>query len=340
MTEKGNIGLKINFDGKEVSETRMTVNNDDQEAFSSAYGEVHPKKDEYALQILGDINKEVSFHADKDLNFNFGALSFPKGAVVKHRNTAKIDFIKGAAWSKLENFETVVNLQDEGNCIFFVLYNLSFATPARPEKFHLRIRTTFTDKTPHIPMTTATSNPGDSVALSAYFIWQGVCKTSYKFGLEYKNEGEALSIDGAEADPHYVQAMEAMQLPSTGIVHLPKITTPVVLNTGGEWKTFGFNFKVKVECQKTILVLYNVNLKIGGKTLSTRVRFGNKFSKKTVMTTSGSEYGHISGFTAKPLKEGEYDIELEYKCDAEGTFTPDQDETDSQVALLQIVLFD
>ena len=72
--------------------------------------------------------------------------------------------------------------------------------------------------------------------------------------------------------------MVAFQLPSTTKLITAEATKSIALTTKGEWKSLGLKKKVNLDRQRTILIMYNVNLKINNEAFSVRLRINKKFN--------------------------------------------------------------
>jgi len=69
--------------------------------------------------------------------------------------------------------------------------------------------------------------------------------------------------------------MVAFQLPETTIVHSTHAEKNISLSTKGEWKSLSTNIKIKLEKQKTVLITYNINIKVNNDAFSVRLKIVN-----------------------------------------------------------------
>ena len=165
-------------------------------------------------------------------------------------------------------------------------------------------------------------------------------KMDYKFegeGKKYNKFLENLTIDDF-TDAHYTQSMIAFQLPENTVVNNFILDKSLPLNTQGGFKPMGLNASINLGEAKTILILFNVNLKADGEIFTVRLRMGNKFNRKSVMSMKDLNYGRAFGYVVRVLKKGSYTFDLDFKSDSKSSFNPET--ADSQNASLQIVEMD
>jgi len=156
--------------------------------------------------------------------------------------------------------------------------------------------------------------------------------------IDYKYEGEEdLSVNDF-TDAHYTQAMAAFQLPDNTVVNNFVLDKALSLNTQGGFKPMGLAASLTLEQTKTVLFVFNVNLKADAGVFTVRLRMGNKFNKKSVVSVKDNNYGRAFGYVIRVLKKGSYTFDLDFNSDSKSTFTPEA--SDSQVASLQIVEMD
>lgn len=110
------------------------------------------------------------------------------------------------------------------------------------------------------------------------------------------------------------------------------------LNSGGTYKVFGLKANVNLEKKKTILINYNVNLKVEKAFLSVRLKMGDRFNKKSILSVKDLTYGRASGYVVRVLQQGNYTFDLEYKSDSDTNFIPET--ADAQVVSMQIIEMD
>ena len=132
--------------------------------------------------------------------------------------------------------------------------------------------------------------------------------------------------------------MVAFQLPENTIVNNYVLDKSFSLNTGGGFKPFGMNASVNLETNKTVLIIFNVNMKADGGSFTVRLRMGNKFNRKSVISVKDLSYGRAFGYVVRVLKKGTYTFDLDFNSDSKSTFNPGT--ADSSVASLQIIEMD
>jgi hypothetical protein len=139
-------------------------------------------------------------------------------------------------------------------------------------------------------------------------------------------------------DTHYSQSMVAFQLPDDVVVNNYSLDKSVNLDTQGNYSSFGLNVNLLLDKDKTVLFIYNVNLKVEGSVFTVRLRMGNKFNRKSVMSMKDIMYGRASGYVLRVLKKGSYNFDLDFKSDSKNSYNPET--ADSQNVSLQIIEFD
>ncbi len=72
--------------------------------------------------------------------------------------------------------------------------------------------------------------------------------------------------------------MVAFQLPESARVLTAKTEKPVPLQTNGEWKSLNCKFKLIVDKEKTVLIMYHLNVKVDNHQFSVRLRVNQKFN--------------------------------------------------------------
>ncbi len=112
----------------------------------------------------------------------------------------------------------------------------------------------------------------------------------------------------------------------------------ISLNTNSGFKTFGLNVNLNLTKNKTVLFIYNVNLKTDGAKFTVRLRMGNKYNRKSVLTVKDLSYGRGTGYVVRVLLKGNYTFDLDYFTDSKNLFNPET--TDSETVSLQIVEMD
>lgn len=139
-------------------------------------------------------------------------------------------------------------------------------------------------------------------------------------------------------DAHYSQSLVAFQLPENTVVNNYLLDKSLVLNTQGGFKPMGLNASLNLETNKTILIVFNVNLKSDGGFFTVRLRMGNKFNRKSVLSVKDINYGRAFGYVIRVLKKGNYTFDLDFSSDSKSMFNPDT--KDSSNASLQIIEMD
>lgn len=132
--------------------------------------------------------------------------------------------------------------------------------------------------------------------------------------------------------------MTAFQLPEGTIVTNYLLEKSINLDTKKGFKSFGLNANLNLEKAKTVLIIYNVNLKVDGEYFSIRLRQGNKFNRKSVISVKNLTYGRGQGYTVRVLKKGTYNFDLDYKSDSKTKY--EHELADSQIVSMQIIEMD
>jgi hypothetical protein len=129
--------------------------------------------------------------------------------------------------------------------------------------------------------------------------------------------------------------MVAFELPEKTVVNNFALDKSLNLNTNGGFKAMGLNANLNLTADKTVLFLFNVNLKADGGKFIVRLRMGNRFNRKSVVTVQDLTYGRASGYVVRVLKKGSYTFDLDFSCSSKSVFNPET--SDSSVASLQII---
>ena len=79
-------------------------------------------------------------------------------------------------------------------------------------------------------------------------------------------------------DKKYTQSMIAFQLPESTIVNTAETTIQVKLNSKIEWASLGCSYKLTVANEKTIMILYKINLFVDNADISTRLRIEKRYN--------------------------------------------------------------
>lgn len=125
----GKLNLKINFDNRDIPESRQGLGDIKNGAVTGAFGENYqPKSDDVSIKILYDATVEGGLNSDgKEMNFVFGGITFPSGGVYKHVNSNNLTFGKSDTWNNIENFTLTVNHNGEREeAYYLIMYNFSF----------------------------------------------------------------------------------------------------------------------------------------------------------------------------------------------------------------------
>ena len=132
--------------------------------------------------------------------------------------------------------------------------------------------------------------------------------------------------------------MVAFQLPEGTLVNNYLLDKSMTLDTKGGFKSFGLNANLNLDKDKTVLIIFNVNLKADGEYFSIRLRMGNKYNRKSVITAKDLTYGRGQGYVVRVLKKGNYIFDLDFKSDSKGNFNPET--ADAQIVSMQIIEMD
>jgi hypothetical protein len=130
----------------------------------------------------------------------------------------------------------------------------------------------------------------------------------------------------------------AFQLPENTIVKTYYLDKTISLNTNSGFKPFGLNVNLNLTKSKTVLFIYNVNLKTDGAKFTVRLKMGNKYNRKSVLTVKELSYGRGTGYVVRVLLKGNYNFDLDYNTDSKNIFNPET--PDSQTVSLQVVEMD
>jgi len=153
--------------------------------------------------------------------------------------------------------------------------------------------------------------------------------------VEYKYEAEENLMVTDFTDAHYTQSLIACELPPNTVINNFAVETAFSLDTGSGYKPMGINATLNLTKKKTVLFLYNVNIKTDGGHFAVRLRMGNIYNRKSVMSVKDLTYGRAFGYVVRVLKKGIYTFDLDYSSSSKNSFNPDT--SDASVASLQIV---
>jgi len=153
--------------------------------------------------------------------------------------------------------------------------------------------------------------------------------------MEYKYEADEDMLINEFTDSHYTQSMVAVQLPKSTVVHNYGLDKSLSLDSNGGFKSVGLNASLTLEVQKTILILYNTNLRVDGTYFSLRLRMGDKFNRKSILAMKDVNYGRGFGYVVRVLKPGTYSFDLDINTDSKSKYSPET--ADTQNISMQIL---
>jgi hypothetical protein len=331
-----NAYFKLSYANREVPESRQAIGSTTLATLTGAFGEVYePKKnDDVELQVLYDAtgNGTVSTNSGEQ-NFSYGAITLPRGEVFKKINSGLMEFHKSETWNLIPNFDLNIKYVSKNPSHFLIMYNLAFPVP---RKYTLETRLRLGKNS--IAETAVACGPTDIIGVHSGIVLQ-VPPGSTNLALEYKYDGEAVELNDF-TDAHYIQSITAFQLPANTEVKNFKLDKPYVLDTSKEWKGFELDGEIQLLKKKTVLILYNINLKVDNAIFAARVRIGNKYNKKSIFTVSGQTFANAQGYVVKVLKPGKYTFDIDFKSNSQNIFDPANSELDGQVVSMQLVLLE
>jgi hypothetical protein len=337
MEKPGNAYFKLNYAGREMAESRMPVGNATVATLTSGFAEVYDPKgeqDKVKLEVLYNTqyNAKVQTGGGEE-NFSFGALTLPEGSVFKKTNSANLEFHKSAKWNVISNFDLTINHHKKKDAYYFIMFNLGFPLPGT---FTLETRLKVGKSS--LTETSAVCGPTNIIGLHSGIVIKIQPGTSL-VSAEYKYDGDSLTIQDF-TDSRYSQSFTAFELPENTVVKNYKISKPVVLNTNGEWRGMGFDANLELSKKQTVLILYNINLRVDDAYFSARVRVDTVFKKKSTFAISDQTFAFGQGYVASIMKPGKYNLDIDFKSNSKNTFNPETVEVDGQVANMQIILLD
>lgn len=335
-SKPANAFFKMNYAGREIPESRQAIGSTNLATLTGAFGEVYnPKSDDsIPLEVYYDVTENGSVLSDSgEQNFSFGVITLPEGQVFKKINSGLIEFHKSETWNLLSNFQLTIKNSEKTPSYFLIMYNLAFPIPGQ---FTLETRLQLNKNL--LPETSVTCGPTNIIGSHTGVVVQ-IQPGNTNLNLEYKYNGDSVQLQDF-TDNHYVQSITAFQLPESAEVKNYKLDKPYVLNTDGEWKSMDLEAEVLLKKKKTILILYNINLKVDKATFTSRIRIENKYNKKSIFTVSGQEFANAQGYVVKVLKPGKYNLDIDFKSNSQSTFDPSNSELDGQIVNMQIVILD
>jgi hypothetical protein len=332
-----NTFFKMYFANREIPETRQAIGSSKLATLSGAFGEVYnPKGGEENLELsmLYDVTGGASVSTDSgDQNLSFGAITLPQGHVYKKVNSGNMEFHKSETWNILPNFDVTIKNDEKSAVYYFIMYNLSF-----PMANNYTLETRFKMGKAPIMESAVQCGPTNVIGSHAGVV-VNVKSGSVPIFMEYKYNGDSILLQDF-TDAHYIQSITAFALPKSTEVHNYKLDKPFQLLTNGEWRGFELGASLELKKKKTVLFIYNINIKVDNANFAARIRVDSKYNRKSVFTTNGQNFANAQGYVVKVMKPGKYNFDIDFKSDAQNTFDPSNSELDGQIVSLQIVLFD
>lgn len=132
--------------------------------------------------------------------------------------------------------------------------------------------------------------------------------------------------------------MTGFKLPEGSIVNNYILDKSMPLDTKGGFKSFGLQASLNTDKDKTVLIIYNVNLRTDNEYFSVRLRMGNKFNRKSILSMKDLTYGRGTGYIVRVLKKGQYSFDIDFKSDSKENFNPET--ADAQTVSMQIIEMD
>ena len=332
LNRPGIISTKFSFNNREIAESRQTLGLVKEGSITSAFAEVyHPSKKKVKLGLLYESSSDGIINSSSyEHNLSYGSISLPVGKVFKHYNTRTIVFLKTESWVSLPSFTLHVDIKKEA--FYLIFYNFAFELNQKSTLYtrmivdNKQIRETAS-------ATGAVERAGNHVGR---VIKLNPGRHSVK--MEYKYDGDGGVTVKDFTSPKFIQSLVAFELPPKTLVKNYTVDRSISLNTNGGFKPFGFNANVRLNQTKTVLIVFNVNLKAGGTFFSIRLRMGTKFNRKSVISVKNLEYGRGMGYVVRVLKKGSYTFDLDYKTDSKESYNPDT--ADSQTVSMQVIQMD
>lgn len=325
----------MNFNNREVAETRLALGNVRKYTNSGAFGEVFfpdPKSEDPTLKINYISSTPGLIKSDTDdYNFSFGAITLPPGSVYKRYNSDKLEIAKSEEFSTITDFKLNIKNETPKPRLYLVMYTMSFLVNCNVIfKSRLKVNdksiketNSYIGKVAEVGVHNGrvmTLPPGDN-----------------KIELEYKYSGDSLSLTDI-TNNKFVQSIYAFSFPSNTLVHNFGLEKPLVLNSNKDWKTMGIDGKFSIPDTKTALIIYHINIKTKGKLFKARVRINAQFNKKSMIITEGLDYAYAQAYVVKVLKSGSYTIDLEYNSTSDLTFVPELREANNESIFVQVIL--
>jgi hypothetical protein len=326
----------MNFNNREIPETRHALANVQKYTSSAAFGEVFaPSGDNKTQMRISYVSNTggVIKTDTQDYNFSFGAITLPPGSVVKRFNSNKIELAKSDEFGVINDFNLNIKNDSPSPKFYMIMYTVSFLVNSNVS-FQSRIRLNGQAEKSTDSYLGMVAEIG--VHNGKVFSLPG---GDHKVEVEYKYNGESISIADT-TNNKFVQSIYAFEFPEGTVVHNFKLMKPLTLNTNGDWKPMGIDAKFNIAAKKTALIIYHLNIMTKQKLFKARVRINNKFNKKSVVLTEGLDYAYAQAYVVKVLRPGSYSLDLEYSSLAQNTFTPELAEVNSESVFMQVILLD
>jgi len=331
LMKPGTIFTKFSFNGREVPESRQSLGLVLEGSVTSAFAQVYNPVDKKAqLGILYKSSTEGKIDTSSyNHNLSYGSITLPVGSVFKHVNARILEFIKTESWILLKNFQLEVNAPKEA--YYLIFYNFSIKLKGKGTLYTRLLLNTKMLRESSSAIGAIESIGGHSARVMK------LSGGKHNINIEYKYEGSAFSLTDF-TNPKYIQSLTAFELPQGTIVKNFNLDRSILLFSSGQFRSFGFNAKVNLTKRKTVLVIFNVNLKTNGTYFAIRVRMGRKYNRKSVISMKNLAYGRGLGYVVRVLTEGSYTFDLDYKTDSKESYNPDT--SDSQNVSMQIIEMD
>lgn len=332
LENPGSISFKMNFDSREIAETRSTLGSIQEYSSTGAFAEVfNPKGQTVEMKVLYRSESDGKIQTDSsDQNFSFGVLTFPENDVYKHVHSNSIDFYKSERWTLIPQMELSIKHTEKKESFYLILYNLSIGLPDA-NSFSARMKI---DNNP-INETTAFAGPSKQTTLHSALVYK-LQQGNHSVKLDYKYDGDKFTVDNF-SDARYTQSIVAFKLPEQPIVNSYKLEKTFALDTKNEWKSFDLDAVLNINKKKTVLIIYSINLKVDNANFAARIRIDSRFNKKSTISNSGMAYTHCLGYVVKVLNPGKYTFDIDFKSNSSTIFNPENVELSGEIVNLQII---
>jgi hypothetical protein len=326
--------------GSEFSESRQIINKIQAYSLTGGLAQVmEPKGNDVDMNINYSSESGVILDIDKEVhNLSLGSVLLPPGSVYKHTNSKLLKFTRADKdFKALDNFNLSILNNKEKPANYLVFYNL--ALPLNGEyNFTSRLNANLSDDDIKLKTTLSAIKVQDLGLHSAAAI-KVPAKGKVEIKLEYKFTGDRLEINDPTQDK-YAQSIIGLELPDNSKVHNFKAHSAdaIDLNTGNEWRELPIEASVNVDKKKSVIIIYSYNIKVDKKDFSMRIRIGNKYNKKSVISNSGLDYSFGTGYVIRSLLAGTHRITIDFKSNSENRFNPNSKSADEHVHLTAIEL--